>query len=200
MTGRKRDTNKKRNSILDAAAQAFMRNGYDNTSMDRIAELAGASKRTVYNYFPSKEELFSAVLECFFEEIMELKQIRYDAKRSLEAQLNDFANAKLEISKNPTWLGLLKVTTGVFINNPELAAKTIQHTEDAEDTLATWLEAAKADGRIKVDNSKLAAEAFWAMVSGAFFWPSIFFGPVETQEADTMKKELIDIFLARYGA
>jgi AcrR family transcriptional regulator len=35
-------TSKKRASILNAAAQAFIDEGYDNASMDRISELAGA--------------------------------------------------------------------------------------------------------------------------------------------------------------
>ena len=200
MKEKKRNTSKKRESILNAAAEAFMKDGYDNTSMDKISELAGASKRTVYNHFPSKEDLFRAVLERFFEEVMELKQIKYDPHKTLEAQLSDFANAKIEISKNPSWLGLLKVATAVFITNPDVALETIQRAEDAEDTLAQWLEAASDDGRMQVDNAKLAAEAFWAMVGGAFFWPSIFFGPIQANEADELKNELIGIYLAKYRA
>ena len=198
MTEKKRDTSKKRASILDAAAQAFTQDGYDNASMDRIAEKADASKRTVYNHFPSKEDLFKAVLRRFISEVMVLKQIKYSPKRSLEAQLSEFANAKMAISKNPAWLGMMKVTTAVFITNPRLAKETVQQAEDGEDTLATWLEAAKADGRIQVENSTLAAELFWAMVGGAFFWPSIFFGPIKAKQASTMKKELIQVFLSRY--
>jgi TetR/AcrR family transcriptional regulator of autoinduction and epiphytic fitness len=198
MKEKKRNTSKKRESILNAAAEAFMKDGYDNTSMDRLSELAGASKRTVYNHFPSKEDLFRAVLERFYDEIMELKQITYDPKKALETQLSDFANAKIDISKNPSWLGLLKVATAVFITNPEIALETIQRTEDAEDTLVQWLEAATDDGRLEVENTKLAAEAFWAMVGGAFFWPSIFFGPMNANQTDELKKELIGIYLAKY--
>ena len=200
MADKKRDTSKKKTAILDAAALAFTQDGYDHSSMDRIAELAGASKRTVYNHFPSKEDLFLAVLERFMGEMHALKQIKYSHQRSLAAQLADFANAKLEISKNPAWLGMMKVTTTVFITDPELAKKTVQQAEEGEDTLVTWLEAAKADGRLEIRNTKLAAELFWAMVGGAFFWPSIFFGPLNSRHSGAMKKELIQIFLARYKA
>lgn len=200
MVDKKRNTSKKRDSILDAATQAFMQDGYDYASMDRIAEIASASKRTVYNHFSSKEDLFRAVLERCMTEIMALKQIKYNPKRSLEDQLGDYANAKLDISKNPAWIGILKVTTGVFITHPELAMETLQRAEDAEDTLITWLEEARDDGRMKVENTTMAAEAFWAMVSGAFFWPSIFHGPMDTKKALEMKKEIIQIFLARYRA
>ena len=48
-------------------------------------------------------------------------------------------------------------------------------------------------------NPGLAAEVFWAMVGGAFFWPAIFMGPMKAGEARKMKKELIQMFLCRYG-
>lgn len=194
----KRDTSRKRESILDAAQQAFVNEGYDNSSMDRIAEIAGASKRTVYNHFASKEDLFGQVLDRFMAQTVALKQIRYDPKRSLQAQLGEFADAKMAISKNPSWLGLMKMTTGVFIIHPDLAKETMKCAEDEEDTLVIWLKAAAADGRLKVSDPKLAADAFWAMVGGAFFWPSIFLGPTTTREASRMKKELVGMFLARY--
>ena len=68
MPRKKRDTSRKRESIIDAAIRAFQEDGFDNTSMDRIAEVAGASKRTVYNHFESKEDLFGAVVERFMGE------------------------------------------------------------------------------------------------------------------------------------
>lgn len=198
MIDKKRNTGRKKSSILDAAAQAFMQDGYDNTSMDRIAELAGASKRTVYNHFPSKEVLFQAVLSRFLAEVIALNRIKYDPDQSLESQLEEFADAKLEIPRNPSWLGLMKVTAGIVITNPALAMETIQQAEDADDALGEWLKAAVADGRMKVADIALATEAFWAMVRGAFFWPSIFLGPMEDAAAEAMKKELVAIFLARY--
>ncbi len=48
--------------ILDAAAAVIIRLGYDKTTMSDIAEQAGASRRTVYQFFNGKEELFEALL------------------------------------------------------------------------------------------------------------------------------------------
>jgi len=199
MIVKKKHTSKKKESILDAAAESFIQDGYDNASMDRISERAGASKRTVYNYFRSKEDLFRAVLERFFDELMALKQIYYDPQKSLEVQLGDFANAKLAITQSPSWLGLMKVAIGVFITNPAVALETVKCAEDVEDTLVKWLEAANADGRMQVADAKLAAKAFWAMIGGAFFWPSIFSRSLSEQETNVLKNELISIFLAKYN-
>jgi AcrR family transcriptional regulator len=56
-----RKTDQKRQHILDTAYRLFHSKGFANTSMSEITAEAGGSKATVYNYFPSKEELF---VEC----------------------------------------------------------------------------------------------------------------------------------------
>lgn len=48
--------------ILDAAQRVFLQKGYHSASIDEIAELAPASKPTIYAYFPGKEALFAAVV------------------------------------------------------------------------------------------------------------------------------------------
>lgn len=54
---------KKRFNILQSAIQLFIEQGFDNTSMDQIAQKAEVSKQTVYSHFGNKEELFSAAIE-----------------------------------------------------------------------------------------------------------------------------------------
>jgi AcrR family transcriptional regulator len=52
-----------RAQLLAAAAQEFARAGFERANVDRISLAAGYAKGTIYNYFPSKEELFLAVVE-----------------------------------------------------------------------------------------------------------------------------------------
>lgn len=53
----------RRLAILEVAKRSFLENGYSATSMSAISVELGGSKGTLWSYFPSKEELFSAVLE-----------------------------------------------------------------------------------------------------------------------------------------
>jgi len=53
----------RRTSLLQAAATAFARAGYQATSMDDVAAEAGVTRLIVYRHFDSKEELYRAVLE-----------------------------------------------------------------------------------------------------------------------------------------
>jgi AcrR family transcriptional regulator len=48
--------------ILDAAQQIFLKRGYQSASLDEIAEMAPASKPTIYAHFDGKEALFEAVI------------------------------------------------------------------------------------------------------------------------------------------
>ena len=49
--------------ILDAAADAFMRHGFPDTTVDEIADAVGATKGLVYYHFRSKFDIFLAVYE-----------------------------------------------------------------------------------------------------------------------------------------
>ena len=48
--------------ILDAAQRVFLKRGYQGASLDEIAEMAPASKPTIYAHFEGKEALFEAVV------------------------------------------------------------------------------------------------------------------------------------------
>jgi len=50
-------------ALVDATARVLVRHGYDGTSTNKIAEAAGVSIGSLYQYFPSKEALVAAVIE-----------------------------------------------------------------------------------------------------------------------------------------
>ena len=54
----------KQEQILHAAGDLFLDLGFENTSMIKVAEAAEVSKQTIYSHFGSKEELFTAVINC----------------------------------------------------------------------------------------------------------------------------------------
>jgi AcrR family transcriptional regulator len=56
--------------ILQAAARVLVRDGFDRTSTNRIAEEAGVSIGSLYQYFPSKEALVAALVERHTDEML----------------------------------------------------------------------------------------------------------------------------------
>src|ERR1044071_5404419 len=57
-------------AILQAAATVLVRDGYDRASTNRIAETAGVSIGSLYQYFPSKEALTAALIDRHRAEVM----------------------------------------------------------------------------------------------------------------------------------
>ena len=55
----------KRQDLVDTAMELFSAHGYHGTGIDRIAEEAGVSKKTMYHHFRSKEELILAALKQY---------------------------------------------------------------------------------------------------------------------------------------
>jgi AcrR family transcriptional regulator len=57
-------------ALVEATARILVRDGFEKTSTNRIAEVAGVSVGSLYQYFPSKEALVAAVIDRHNEEIM----------------------------------------------------------------------------------------------------------------------------------
>src|SRR6202795_1709205 len=58
-----RDRETVRRAILDAGRDLFVREGYDNVSIRKIAERIEYSPAAIYGYFPSKDDIFFALAE-----------------------------------------------------------------------------------------------------------------------------------------
>ena len=62
----------RRAQLLAAAQEVFVANGYHGAAMDEIAETAHVSKPVLYQHFPSKRELYLALLDSHLSTLTEL--------------------------------------------------------------------------------------------------------------------------------
>jgi AcrR family transcriptional regulator len=63
-------------AILDATAHVLVKQGYERTTTNRIAERAGVSVGSLYQYFPNKQALVAALIDRHCEEIMVIVQAK----------------------------------------------------------------------------------------------------------------------------
>lgn len=81
----------KRNRILDFSFKKFTSVGVNNITMDEIAKGVGIGKGTLYQYFPSKEELLYSTIEHFAGKIEEsVNEIMSDSNLLPVDKLNRF--------------------------------------------------------------------------------------------------------------
>jgi len=197
-TRKKRDTSHKRAAILEGAVQVFTKNGFDASSMDYIAEVAGVSKRTIYNHFPSKEILFQAIVADFLKQRDEIKPISYAADHAIEEQLKAFAKAELFLINDPVRRGLSKLFTSVFLMDVGFGKKTRSQFEPHK-AFIIWLLSAKEDQKLRFQSPELTARIFYGMVEGCLTYPALFSDGENLKNADPILNELISAFLACYG-
>lgn len=197
---KERDKSKKRAVILDGAIDVFIDMGYELASMDKIAETAGVSKRTVYNHFGSKENLFQVIVEDALAQRQTLKTIKYDAEKTLEEQLLSFINAEIYLIDSPKRLGMSRSMTITFLSDLEYARETVSKFPPAHVMFLEWLKEAENDGRINADNLLMAAGLFYSLIVGAITWPVLFTDGIDKQAVGPMVDEVIGVFLARYGS
>ena len=68
-------------ALLKATAHILVKEGYESASTNRIAEAAGVSIGSLYQYFPSKEALVAAVVDRHMQEMLELLRAAVDRVR-----------------------------------------------------------------------------------------------------------------------
>lgn len=190
---------KKRQSILEAAAESFIEFGYDKASMDKIAELAAVSKRTVYNHFRTKELLFEAVIEDLIRQASKIKQLEWDPEISPLEQLLPLAKFKVVLASDPHWSGLLRVIFGMALRQPGFARVTAQQLEAGDQALAEWLRTATKSGTLSVPEPERSAKMFGHLAAGVLFWPALFGQGVPPEQVDEVARELVRMFLSEYA-
>ncbi|QAY87666.1 TetR/AcrR family transcriptional regulator [Pseudomonas arsenicoxydans] len=200
MTAPQRLTDRKREAIIQAAIAEFRANGFDITSMDKIAATAGVSKRTVYNHFPSKEELFAEILNQLWARVTAEQETSYHHDQPLREQMRLMLKAKLQMLGDDNFLDLARVAIAATIHSPERAQNMVARMGAREEGLTVWIRAAQADGRLKQVAPEFAAQQIQGMLKSFAFWPQISMGlPALSEEMqNTVVESALDMFLACY--
>jgi TetR/AcrR family transcriptional regulator of autoinduction and epiphytic fitness len=191
----------KHQAIIDAAAYEFREAGFAATSMDRIAERAGVSKRTVYNHFANKDALFEAILEVLWTRAHQAVDVEYDPDVALADQLAGIAGRKLDVVADPNYIGLARALMGEAIRSPGFLESKWSELSALEGGLTRWIQAAADDGRLETADPGFAAEQFAALLKAFSLWPQVAAGQAAPDAAERRRviDESVAMFLARYA-
>ncbi|WP_285405898.1 TetR/AcrR family transcriptional regulator [Pseudomonas sp. FR229a] len=200
MTAPQRLTDRKREAIIQAAITEFRAHGFEITSMDKIAATAGVSKRTVYNHFPSKEELFAEILNQLWARIIAEPSVRYNREQPLSEQLRQMLREKVQMMADENFLTLARVAIAATIHSPERAQNMIERMGEREEGLTVWIREAQADGRLKPVDPEFAAHQVQGLLKAFAFWPQISLGraALDPDAQNAVAESALEMFLALY--
>jgi len=99
---RERNRLRTRRELLDAALEVFAESGYGSATVENIAARAGASKVTLYTYFPQgREELFRELYEEINGELIEKASAIYAGDGDFATRVLALTGALVEIGRRP---------------------------------------------------------------------------------------------------
>lgn len=193
----------KRDQILSGARLVFLRNGFAAASTDAIAAEARVSKRTLYAYYPSKEELFVDVLRKLTIEnpqiraLERIEEMSPGDKEELRRDLLGLAQKIVMGMMQPDYQALLRTTIADSHRFPQLGGLfRASVPERAMRSFAALIERTRQRGVVGEDvNEDAAARLFvgplltYAVLNG--FWAE---GPPQPPAAEEIER-IVDLYM-----
>ncbi|XZE17573.1 TetR/AcrR family transcriptional regulator [Pirellulaceae bacterium SH449] len=192
-------TDRKRASIIEASVEEFQTRGFHSASMNRIAELAQVSKRTLYKHFESKESLFDAIFHELVARSESYPIPDFDPNKGLAEQLVKLGQSEIDFMNSASVQAMARAGLSRLLAEPEIA-KQIDHNRFLN-RVQRWIGQAKSAGQLKkIKDVEFAALQFVGLLKEFAFWPAIVKGePPLTKPAKLrIVRETVEMFLARY--
>ncbi|HEX5048936.1 MAG TPA: TetR/AcrR family transcriptional regulator [Gammaproteobacteria bacterium] len=172
--------------MLAAAAELFLRDGYDKTSIDAILVLSGGSKATLYAYFPTKEDLFRAVLDSV---MVNNGQPTLDIRRDVREMLTEFAVDRLHVIFSTHHRAVLRLIIAERERFPDLARLYHERgPQRSHKLLVEYLTALKNAELLDVDDPDEAAEFFTGMLVHKWYKELLMLGAPTPSNSDLQER------------
>lgn len=171
MTKKKRarlSSEERRDLIVSKAIELFARQGFRATRVKDIAEAVGTSDALVFQHFPTKRELYDALLGklCTRKHFTEVEQVLYfTPEYDLEDVLTKLSAWVLEQTEsNPAWLRL--ILYAALERDEAVDELTDEHFQRIIEYVAYEIAEGQAAGRFRAGDPKAYARSFFAGLLG----------------------------------
>lgn len=188
--------------ILNAAADLFLKEGFDRASVAAIAKFSGASKETLYARFPTKKELFEAVISRKTEILLRQFSRVLNTGQPVRKTLERYGMNLLDFMLLPETQRLNRTLLASAPQFPELASHYWHACPGCEKKqLAEYLETQRKAGILSMPSAPKAAELFFSLCLGEFLSNAYLL--VEKVPTPSQKKRhirmAVHVFLAAFG-
>jgi AcrR family transcriptional regulator len=187
-----------REAIVDAAERMFLERGFGAVSMDELAEAAGVARRTLYNQFASKEEIFREMLLRVSRQLEDALPPGIETQGDVDNVLRLIARAIVDLHKHPEYLGFLRMVVADGRQFPWIAEEFAAVMDRQTDRLTRYLVHQTTLGILDCRNPLLAAHQLMGMLNDVSLWPWMMARErLPVPDADLID-QTIDMFLLHY--
>lgn len=180
----------RREMILEAALEVFSRGGFQEAEVDDIAQVAQVGKGTIYRYYPSKQDLYVAVVERVFNQLQDRVQVPDQGALSLEEIMLRGMTAHVEFfTENPRCWRVLMV--GRKEDHFAPLCDTVLAHQAIKEGIMVRIRESIANGNFREVDPEFAAYALMALAATVV--EKHFHQKTDTRQADI--KSALDIYL-----
>jgi len=166
--------------------------------MDELAEAAGVARRTLYNQFASKEEIFREMLLRVSAQLEDAFPPGIETRGEVEGVLRLIARMILRLHKSPEYLGFLRMVVADSRQFPWIAEEFAAVMEPQTERLVRYLAHLTAMGILDCRNPMLAAHQFMGMLNQLSLWPWMTGRERVPVPEEDIIEETIGMFLQHY--
>lgn len=189
----------RRQAIIDHAGAVFREYGYERASMSQIAARVGGSKATLYGYFKSKQEIFSAVMFGAMESQAEAMFALMDLQADDPSQsLRTFGCAYLDLLLSPEINAVMRIGIAEGHNASVGSVMYEQGPQRGLLMVAEHLQSWIDRGVLRQVDSQIAAQHLLALLKAGVFEPMLFGAKLTSNRAGAVA-DAVDVFLRAYG-
>jgi AcrR family transcriptional regulator len=187
-----------RETIVEAAERLFLERGFGAVSMDELAEAAGVARRTLYNQFASKEEIFREMLLRVSRQLEKAFPPGVETQGDIEEVLRLIARLILDLHEQPKYLGFLRMVVADSRQFPWIAEEFAAVMDPLTERLTRYLAHMTAMGILDCRNPLLAAHQFMGSLNDVSLWPWMMGRESLPIPADEVIDETVRMFLRHY--
>src|SRR5579863_8872981 len=187
-----------REAIVEAASHLFLERGFGSVSMDELAEAAGLARRTLYNQFTSKEEIFREMLLRVSGQLEDAFPPGIETQGDVGEVLRLVARMILELHRHPEYPGFLRMVVADARQFPWIAEEFAAVMEPQTERLARYVAHLTALGVLECHNPTLAAHQFMGILNEFSLWPWMLGRERLAVPADEVVEETVRMYLRNY--
>lgn len=188
-------------AIIRAAQQLFLQKGFDNVSVEAIAEAAGVAKATVYKRFPDKETLLREAITTKCASYMDGETLTCRPGRALRVRLHEIGRRFLSLVTDPEALAMVRLIMQEGERGPQLPTLFFESAiQPTCAKFAAFLAAEAERGALIIDDSQSAAWRFLGMVKGQDHMRAMLgVAPRTSKEIEAHIAACVDDFIAAHA-
>ena len=191
MSRRERKKEETRERIINCGVSFFREKGFQETSMEEIAEESDVSKGTLYNYFENKESILVGYFQTIIADYGKNMEESFLESKDIKSTLFNLLDFISEIFKNDKKLAV------IYFKYRMPSRFDVKVDSSQRSGIEKWvlkiIEKAQQDNQLRTDIPALVLTRNFQFLTMSFFISSIY--TEEVFEIDIIKDQLIGLFL-----